>query len=280
MKLQTQVSVLLAALVFLAACAPLDSVREYSAGSLATTEQVWPVAMDFVDSCERGNEYRITAHRQDCSEEAQASRAVAIVAEALSLYVQALGDLASDELVYYDEELDGFSAELNDLKFVQKLENSDAKVEAVSGLAKVIAKAATDRYRQSKIKEVIIAANQPLQQVTETLAGIIDSNYIFALQLESDARHKNLRTLEHQYSRSEPLAWEMYLDWHDKREQLLADKKAAALELAQTIRSIGVTHEELYQRVNDLRARDLAETVRRYVKEIKPVLNQVHKAFD
>ncbi|MBO3459858.1 hypothetical protein G7B40_010735 [Aetokthonos hydrillicola Thurmond2011] len=87
-------------------------------------------------------------------------------------YIKALGSLAADDLTNYDPQLDSIASSLKQLKF------NTNQVEAGSGIAKVLFRVATNKYRQKQLKIVVVSTDKDFQTYIQGLSKAITDNYI------------------------------------------------------------------------------------------------------
>ncbi len=257
-------------------CASMEAVQEYAAVTQATVGEVRPVAKDFYASCMRANSYKPFQFKKDCQNEEQASRAILLIGSVLGDYGSALGALSSDELVSYDKDIDGLTNEINNLG-ISSLDED--QVNAVGGLAKFIAKAATSGYQQSQVAKFIQESDEAVGKVSSTLSSIIQSNYTQALSIEISAWKEGYRRVEQETREKRALEWERHAidQWKTRAE--LEDKKKAALTLADSIAQIGKTHSQLAKDSSQLTGKEVIALVKRYVKEAKPVIKEIQNTF-
>jgi hypothetical protein len=269
-------SALLSICLLLPGCASMEAVQKYAEYSQTTMESVRPVAEDFQASCMRANSAKPFAYISPCRAEQDASKAILMVANVLADYGAALGALAADELVSYDEEVDGLTGEIKNLK-VNGVD--DAKVDAIGNLAKLIAKAATSAYQQAQVKKFLNESNSSLVSATGTLADVINTHYSQAVALEISAWEDAYRRVERAARDSHPLEWGAYskAQWQARAE--LLEKLNAAKNLSQSIKEIGDTHTKLKNDANDLTGEEVAAMVKAYVNDATPVIKEAKKAF-
>lgn len=258
----------------LSGCVSMQSVTDYATAVNATADSVKPVASDFFDSCLRSNSYKPYIKKTDCSSEKDASIAILMVAGVLKAYGEALSALASDQLVSYEEDIDALTSEVN------KLENFDTdQVEALSSLAKFITSAVTSGYQQRHVTNFIKETNDPVMNVSEGLADVLESNYAKAIKLELFAWETGYRNVEKSSRLAQPLKWEEYSAKQWQIRQHLEHKLTTVKQLSKSIRSIGETHKKLKADAEELDSKELVAAVRGYISTAKPVIQQINNAF-
>lgn len=262
--------------LLMSGCTSMEAVQKYASYSQSTIESVKPVAKDFYASCTRTNSFKPLDSHSECKTEQEVSKAILMVSNVLDEYAMALGALAADELVSYDNDIDAMTKEIKGLK-VQGLE--EGKIDAVGSLAKFISKAATSAYQQQQVGRFIRESDTSITIVTETLANIIEKNYSHAIDMEISAWREGYKRVERAVRTEKPLEWEAYskAQWKDRAE--LDAKLNAVKNLAKSIREIGSTHVKLKEDAEKLTSKEVFAFVRSYIKETKPVIKEVQDAF-
>lgn len=262
--------------LLLSGCASMEAVQKYASSTQSTIESVKPVAKDFYASCRRTNSFKPLSSHSECETEQKASKAILQVANVLDEYAVALGSLAADELVSYDTDINVMTKEIKDLK-VKGLE--DDKVDAIGGLAKFIAKAATTAYQQKQVAQFIKESNDSVMNVSKALADIIEENYSQAITLEISAWEDRYKIVEKVARTEKPLEWETYskAQWKDRVE--LEAKLNAVKNLSKNIREIGATHAKLKKDADKLTSKEVAAFVQNFIKEAKPVIKEIQDTF-
>ncbi len=156
--MKSQYSVL-AVCFLLTGCTSMEAVQKYAVYSQSTIESVKPVAQDFQASCMRANSAKPFENLSECSSEQAASKAILMISNVLADYGAALGALASDELVNYDNDINGLTGGIKELD-VKGIDNT--KIDAVGSLAKFVEKAATSAYQQKQVKKFLEESNGSL----------------------------------------------------------------------------------------------------------------------
>ena len=264
--------------VLISACTSMEAVQKYAEYSRSTIEGVKPVAEDFYGSCMRANSAKPLANYSKCEMEQQASHAILMMSKVLNEYSVALGALAADELVNYDKDIDTLAQEITKLN-VKGIGGDKDKVSALGNLAKFIATAATSAYQQKQVAMFITESNKSVVTVANTLADVIKQNYSQAIQLEISSWEDTYKRVEGVARNEKPLEWELYSKgkWQT-RVELERKLKAAGL-LAESIQKIGITHTKLEEDSKDLKSKEIVAVVRRFVNDVKPVIEDLQKAF-
>ncbi len=194
--------------VALVGCADLGAIRTWAETSADATSYS-AILDDYSASPDRQRRYQEGASAEvldtikDLREE-QVRRLLALHT-ATTEYMRAIGQLAADDIVIYDKELDAFT------KAVKARDWFDSQqADAYVGLAKVLFKAATDGWRQNRLKDLISESNADLQIVVGTMRDSIKKEVRDAVELENQviSNHfaKSLRRVSGARKESEALA--------------------------------------------------------------------------
>jgi len=255
-------------------CVSMDAVHDYSTNSKETLASTDLLAKDFYNSCTRSNSYKPFINRSNCDEERKASESIIKISAVLDAYSTALGAISSDELVNYTADTTKLTTELKSLNKV------DAnKIDSIGNLSAIIAKAATDAYRQKNTVELIKISDKSVGEVTGTLADLIEQNYQEATNLELDAWEKSYKRIEKTERDKNPLTWETYSESQWKYRSNLQAKLSSSKALSKSIRSIGTTHHKLKKDADNITGKEVYAAVRSFVNEARPAIKDVQSAF-
>ena len=153
--------------LFLTGCADLSAIRKFAETS-SQAESYKAITNDYIRSEERQLYYVKGKERRDrlatdIKKRQELVGALLALQTLMAKYMQSLGALAADELPAYDEEIDSLVGALEKAAFFKESGISAKELTAGSNIAKLLARAATDAYRQNKLREVISAANADIQ---------------------------------------------------------------------------------------------------------------------
>jgi hypothetical protein len=258
-------------------CISIQPVQEFSSYSRATFNCVNIVAKDYHYSCIRSNSYKPIDHHLSCVSEKEASDAILKIASILDAYSAALGSLASDELVNYNDDITKFTDELKKLPITKNIE--EKKLDSIGNLAALIANAATFAYQQKKLTEFIKKSNESVLNVTSILSDIIENNYSQAIKIELSSWRVAYRRVERKERESRPLEWEKYSKEQMTQYANLTMKLSSAKELALCIRKIGETHDKLKQDSDNLSGKEVISYVRIFIDSAKPVIKDINDSI-
>lgn len=265
-------------LLMLSACVSTQSIQEYSAYSRATIEQTRPVAKDFHQSCLRSNRYKPYSDYSKCSSEQEAANGIIEVASVLDAYTAALGALSSNGLTDYNPDINNLSTQIKKINGLD-----DAKIDAIAKLAILIANYATSGYQQNKIGQFMADADASVLKVSEILADVISTNYATAIRYEISAWESAYKSLEKSARISSDidtrLAWEHYAQTQWKQRAELDARLIATSNLAERLKSIGITHHHLTQDAAELDSKEVQAIVNSFITSTKPVIADIQAAF-
>ncbi len=169
-------------LIPLAGCANLTAIREFASIS-SDAAGYRRVVDDYVTGPDRTARY--VSPCPDCQrqhdEKKRQEPLLLLEQNVVQAYMEALGELAADDLVDYSKEYDALGAAAESAKLI-----AADKAEAAATLAKLLTKAATDHWRQRQLKEIIARANPPLQIVLDGLRTVMNA---FEVDLSDEKEH-------------------------------------------------------------------------------------------
>ncbi|MFH0771540.1 MAG: hypothetical protein V1933_02850 [Candidatus Omnitrophota bacterium] len=266
----------------LCGCADLKSIRDFS--DISSESAIYTAfAGDYVKSLERQKGYQSCAEEKEKLDKiierrkAQLSGLLAIHKE-VSDYMSALGQLASDEIISYDKSLDEMHKKMEKIKDENGKPIFEKKdMDAFGALSKLLAKAATDAYRQNKLKEIIGLANNDFQELITALKKCVEGGYIESLKNEEEAVKKYygkiLKTAEN--NPPQDAAIELLRDRFVEKKDAVDAKINAAESYVKILDKIGKGHQLLYDDRNDISSRLLLSNIKGYSKDISNLYKSV-----
>jgi hypothetical protein len=256
--------------LMLCSCANLGSIKEFSAissdsaGYTALTEE-------YATSPERLKKYTLEANeaqRTILTNQASERRAqvekLRLFHKAVSAYMSALAELSSDELVSYDDDIAKLTSEAVAGGFLD-----DREVNSVNQISGLIARAATDNYRQRKLKVVLREANAPLQALLSTMESLIRA-YGSSLRNEKAAVSSYYRALiaTARDEKQSAYAEELWLKSQAESERL-DSRISAATGYSKTISNISSAHQKLFDERNRVSDKEVQRQIREYSSRIR-----------
>lgn len=265
----------LAALVFLAACADLKLIRKF-ADTSADSAGYTSLSADYPKSIERQKRYQEEKHHAQLDKEFQKRKeqqpALLGLHKGVKEYMSALGALASDELVSYDKSLDSLAGDIKKTKLID-----EAKADAFAALTKLITKAATDMYRQRKLKQLIADSNRDFQIVIGAMSDIVGQDFVSSLDNESvavDKYYKEIVTIADKAPPQQAAVELVKETWREKKDELEAKKQACGLYV-KTLKKIGEGHQLLFDNQDKLSSKQLLDSINSYSKDVSELYKKI-----
>jgi hypothetical protein len=179
-----------------------------------------------------------------------------------------LARLAADETVDYSREYGDLGSAVTQAHFA-----SQREADAVTTIAGVLTKAATDRWRQRQLEHVIERANAPVQDL---VGGLETVTKAFALD------NANAATLASSYYRTVMLgsrdqaAIAALRDWQEARAAEFDDRHRALDAYAAILAKIGAGHQALFDDRDRLHAEDTLRQIAGYARELEKARRALH----
>lgn len=242
--------------------APITEFADISAQSAAYTDLV----TQYVQFPERQKRFQPSnqhARLEQMTRDRAAQRERLLLRQALiEEYMDALGQLAADESVKYDKELDALGKAVVANKFA-----GERDAGAFASVSKILFRAATDDWRQRKLRELITESNAPFQDVVGALKQIVDQGFAGDAETEEIAIGKHYKAI---ILSSKDMAGIAALEeWRDTRLAEVKGRRQAITEYSEVLSEIASGHQKLYDKRDDLGNRDLLQLMSRYAKELR-----------
>ncbi len=195
----TIIGLIIILLAFLVSgCADLKGITALSEISTATLKNT-TFADDYLTSLERQKRYAVYGSSADyeklIEERKKIHGQLLQIYGVASDYTNALGKLASDDIISYDKNVDALVNQLKETKYQSGKNVFDAsQVQAFGIVGKLLFKAATDNYRQDKLKIIIEDSNSSFAKVIDTLK---EFNEHYKIELGNE---KNLLRIRYERS--------------------------------------------------------------------------------
>lgn len=265
----------LALLVYLAGCADLKSIRKF-ADTSADSASYTSLSADYPQSIERQKRYQEEKYHAQLDKEFQERKAQqpALIGlhKGVEEYMHAIGALASDELVSYDKSLDSFASNIKKAKVID-----DTKADAFTALTKLIAKAATDMYRQKKLQQLIEDSNKDFQIVIRAMTDIVGQDFVSSLDNEGTAADKYYKEIVTVADKTPPqqAAVELVKEkWREKKDEIEARKRACGLYV-ETLKKIGDGHQLLFDNKDKLSSKQFLDIIDSYSKDVSSLYKKI-----
>lgn len=258
-------------LAFVAAgcAADLESVRNFAAVS-ADSANYGKLVNDYAESPVRQKEYQPDSQQAALDEIAAAREAqkkdLLALQVLVSEYMDALGRLASDEVVNFDSQFDLLTGELKAKQIL-----GEREADAYGKIAKILTNAAADGWRRKKLGTIIADTNADFQIVTGALHAIVDRDFRASLGNEQVAIAKYYGGILAQ-ARANPPQQAGIVAVTDILKKRLAevDARIAAVDAyAAILDRIAKGHQELYEHRANLKDKAVRKDLERYAKDLR-----------
>jgi hypothetical protein len=277
------ISIILVALLANLACVTPEAVRQFTAVAANASQQFSPLVSDLTASCVRKqladrplNEIADVSGetQKSCSEFSDLEPGLLGALNVLINYLNALNQLASNEVVSYDHQIDGFAAKVQAAGKFQ-----DAQVTAVKGLAKFLFDAAASGYQRRKLGSAIMAADAHVAALTGALSTIVGDDYTRLLAVEEQSVIERFRqTIQADKTKNPAIQLLLQDRWREELETL-AKKRRAARDFQQILVKIRDGHHQLASQVDHWTAKELYQTLSPYTASIQHLAGDFHSAF-
>jgi len=250
-------------------CANLTAIREFASTS-SDAAQYSQLVVAYVDTPSRMKRYepesqRATLDRQVAERKAQQERLL-LRQKLIQEYMDALGQLAGDELTIYDKELDALGNAAKTAKFVDQGEAT-----AFAAVSKVLVLAVTDHWRQGKLVTLIEQTDGPFQVVVGALVKVVEQDFAADIANEREALNKYYTGLEGQGK--DPAGRAALGEWRELREGQIKGHEIAIRNYTVVLKTIAVGHHKLYESRHQLSRPEVQAEIHQYTKRLKEAFN-------
>jgi hypothetical protein len=267
----------------LTGCTPPNAVRQFTAVARDAAAAFPPLVKDLSESCIRRQLAERPVDeiadvgdqaRAECKNLSDLEPRLTGTVNVLVNYLNALNQLASDDIVTYDKQVDAFSSSLQSAGAFQ-----ETQVKAVGGLAKFLANAAASGYQRKKIIETLKGADADVSAVCDGLGRIVGEDYVRVLQNEQNALRSRYRdAIQADPTKSSSTAL-ILQDYWRRDLSTLDQKRSAARDLKEILGKIRDGHKALAAQANHWTARDVIQAVEPYTGAIKSLVADYRKTF-
>jgi len=276
MKIRRIASVLL--LIFIVAgCANLKAVRDYASES-AKLSAYTELTTRFRDTYEREQPYLFgEADRlaQDNDKRRKAAyEDLMKIHQRVSLYMQTLATMAGESAFDLSKEVDSLAG---GIKAYPDFGINSKHVDAVSGIAKVVAKWITSAYQERALRDMVKEGNEPLQTTLQGMASLVrcykktNENerktvlgfFDVEIPFADTAKDKLLKVLARAHAQSKTAEY--------KNVELKYD------EAEKGIKSIADGHKKLLENIDKLSSEEVKAMISNFAKDIKTIRENLQK---
>ena len=193
---------------------------------------------------------------------------------ALADYMDALADLAGDEVPSTESEVGG----LIDSATRAGLVNT-ADVAAAKSIGALITSAALDGYRQQKLNTLIGQGNAPVQALVADLLGATQrmQDSLETETVDATRHYRALSDLARQNNR-EPAAAELVWAARNLSTEMLAQRKQSLPARIEALRLIAAGHQTLFDNRNNIKDKQVQGQIKTYAKKIRAAYHATRAA--
>ena len=190
--------------------------------------------------------------------------------EIVEEYMEALGQLAADEIVDQSEELSQLTTNLQ-----SQAGTNPAETEAFGKIAGILTKAVSDGWRKSQLQNLIEQSNGPLQTILKSLKQIVVDGFGGDDQNEQFAIQSYYRTKIAQSN--DPAGIAALMEWQELRVADLSNHTQTIQTYATLLDEVSEGHQKLFDERKDLANAQLLQQIQQSVKELKDLLDTIKK---
>jgi hypothetical protein len=252
-------------------CANLGAVREFASTS-SDAAQYTQLVGTYVNTPTRLIRYEPESQRpvlaRQAAERTAQQQPLLLRQRLIQSYMDGLGQLADDGLTTYDTQLDNLGSALEAAKFADQSEAA-----ALAAVSKLLATAATERWRQGKLVTMIERSDAPFQVVVGSLVSIVETGFVADLANEREALNKYYTEL--QLRSRDPAGLAALGEWREMREGQIRDREAAIGNYIVVLKTIGAGHHKLYESRHELSRVEVQAQVHQYTTRLREAVNAI-----
>lgn len=255
-------------------CADLKPIQDFAALSADSAEYT-ALVNDYIDSPQRQKRYQPESRHANLDrmvqERADQKPALLLRHAVIEKYMAALGALAADEVVDNSEELSKLATALK-----TQVGTNQKETEAFGKMAGILTKAASDRWRQRQLRDLIEQSNESIQNILASLQQIIAGGFVGDLEIEQAALQNYYKTLT--MESSDPAGKAALQEWQEFRLAKIADRRESIQQYSTLLQSIAAEHQQLYDQRQDLTNPNLLKQIGKKAKDLRKLLSKVKHA--
>ncbi|MGY6122177.1 hypothetical protein ACW9YQ_17740 (plasmid) [Paraburkholderia strydomiana] len=218
-----------------------------------------------------------------CARMSAFAPALELMSTSLANYGSAIKALAQDSFVTYRPEFDTLPKAIGAIPAGgAKTLLTSAQVSAITGLQALIYKAATESYRQAKLKEVLDKRNQVVLMNVVTELQKVTANYAYLIYLLGDqekAAAENGQALETQVFLFEPIAVQEYAVRMSVQRDATQARMDALNGYGDVLRKVQPAFEKARESIDSVSAKDVAIEVKDFAQSAYSVQKKLRDAF-
>ena len=252
-------------------CANLSSIQEFASISAQSAEYTRLVDQ-YVESPARQKRFQPAAQndrldqmtRQRAAQKDRLLLRHALIAE----YMNALGKLAADEVVDFDNGIEGLERAVVENKFV-----NEKDADAFTSVSSILLRATADSWRKKELQKLITDSNGPFQEVVGALKRIVGQEFSGDMENEKLAMRNYYETLIHSSSDKAGIA--ALQEWKDTRLTEADVRAQSDSNYAQVLSKIALGHQQLYDKRDDLGSQELIRQLKQYSNDLRQLVNAI-----
>ena len=262
---------LIAALIY--GCANLSAIREFAKISASTAEHT-QLTNEYVQWPQTQKRYQPTGEYESLERMAAQrklqEKTLLVRHSLIEEYMDALGRLAADDVVTYDKEVDTLGKAAKEAKFTDEKEEA-----AFNSVVKILLTAATDAWRQSKLKTFVKMSNSDIKVVITGLKQIVDEGFLGDLQAENETVRKYYETIILESTDKAGIA--ALSEWREVKLESIAKRRKAIETYSLSLQKISDAHQKLYDAVlvDSITSKEFLGQMSRYAKDIRTTYSAI-----
>jgi len=252
-------------------CADLSAIQEFASISARSAEYTGLVDQ-YVGSPARQKRFQPPDQQEQLD---QTTRLRAAQRERLLLrlrvvaeYMNALGQLAADDVVDFDKGIGELKEAVVENKFA-----GEKDAGAFSSVSNVLVRVCTDGWRKKELKNLIAESNGPFQEIVGALQIIVQQDFPRDIANEEEAMTKYYQTLIHSSSDRAGIA--ALAEWEETRMAEAAARARSDSCYSQVLSKISSGHQQLFEKRDDLGSQELVRQLTQYASELRNLFNSI-----
>lgn len=260
-------------LVFITtACVHLKAINDYAEKSASGIKKFEDLRYGFqqycVESCTLEAMRRFDIRRTadcNCSLYKTADSVSLIIFQSLKKYFDGLTALSDN-----DKSKTAFNTLQKSLTTGEfgSIQINDTDVKAYGTIANILFRASTDVYRRNKIKMYIADANEALQVLLQKFQFILEQNLGGELNIKKEKLYTYYKELSLSARLSDFEKGHATKDYYDQLEST-NEKQAQIKMFVKGLKAIGLGHQQLYEKRNQLNAKAIQAQIKQYASDIQ-----------
>ncbi len=260
-------------------CINLKTINVFSSSALESTLEFEDLEYNFkqncLDNCHNKSltDLILDPKSCDCKANEKADSVTLLIYQAVKGYFEGLVKLSENKLTSY--KTDPLSKSLTAFKYGSfTLEKT--QVEAYSNISGILLRAFTDKYRGHKLKEFLIAGNEPIKELIGVLDFNLSANLVGKLKVQKQAIKEIYFDLTKDPTLStydKRKAVEEYYQLTDKIEK----KEKELLTYSKTMKKLAEGHQKLVDNIGKMSSDEFKEMAISYASDIQDLISEFNK---